>query len=133
MWEVEGYSERAESSLLASFNGVSVLTCDNLNLWCADHFVLLHLKRRVRDDERPYVVAKAVGVKVALRAPGCEPHGGEAAWGHTLSVVLVLTEFTIVSASDLSNWGTNVSASDRVRADRCATEPAAGPSSRVAV
>lgn len=62
-------SERAGSSLLAGFNGVSILTCDYLDLRGSDQFILLHLERRVLHNECPYIVAETVCVEVALRAP----------------------------------------------------------------
>ena len=73
----ERYSKRAGPSLLAGFNGVSVLTRDYLDLRGGHHFVLLHLKRRVLHNKRPYVVAETIGVEVALRTPGVSHTAGK--------------------------------------------------------
>ena len=67
--EGTGVTRCAASSLLASLDSITVLTCNDLNLRRCDLLVLLHLERWILHNERPYVVAETVGVQVALHAP----------------------------------------------------------------
>ena len=59
--------------LLPGLDGVAVLAGDDLDFRRGDELVRLHLERRAFDDERPYVVAQAVGVEVTLRARADRP------------------------------------------------------------
>ena len=51
---------------LAGLDGVAVLTCDNFDLLCRDHFVGFHFEGGVLDDERPDVVTETVCVQMTL-------------------------------------------------------------------
>ena len=77
MTERAGETKCANTSLLASLNGVAVLTRDDLDLGRRDLLVLLHLETRILHDERPHVVAETVGMEVTLRTLGVSSSHGQ--------------------------------------------------------
>jgi hypothetical protein len=91
-------------SFLPCLNSISILACNDLDSRSIHYFVRLHLERRVLNDERPHIITETIGMKMSLYSSlliRCTIE--EIDQRHTLSVVFVLTCFTIVSARDLSN------------------------------
>lgn len=106
---IYSYTDTIRATLLfASLNRVAVLARNDLYPRRRDHFVPLHLERRLLNDERPHVITITVRVEVSLcsnDAYGLMRESGLTTGreSRTLSVVFALTCFTIVSARDLSN------------------------------